>query len=107
MGSKKVEIVGFFRALVFRADQERTWSQEIWGYAMSEESRTEIESLLRKKTAEGDSHAKERLFSAVYTELRAMAQNLMEDERTGHTLQATRPRQRGMNQTFLRFDRLL
>lgn len=37
----------------------------------------------------GDSSAKHELFPVVYAELRALAQTVLEDERSNHTLQAT------------------
>jgi RNA polymerase sigma factor (TIGR02999 family) len=46
-------------------------------------------TLLLDRVAAGDRHSTDRLLEAVYDQLRRIAQQRMNDERPGHTLQAT------------------
>jgi len=46
-------------------------------------------TILLRKLSEGDSEAPEELMPLVYDELRRLAYGYMQNERTGHTLQAT------------------
>lgn len=45
--------------------------------------------MLLDRAAEGDAHSTERLLEAVYDQLRKIAQQRMNNEKPGHTLQAT------------------
>jgi RNA polymerase sigma factor (TIGR02999 family) len=58
---------------------------------MPEPARAEVTALLRDLRAdEGDPTAvRDRLYTVLYEQLRALAGNLMRGERTGHTLQPT------------------
>lgn len=57
---------------------------------------------LLKRYQEGDKHAEEQLFEAVYEELRALARSYMAGERRNHTLQPTAL----VHEAYQKLDRL-